>query len=33
MPDIKVRLIEDAEPMGPYGAKGVGQPALIATPR
>jgi CO/xanthine dehydrogenase Mo-binding subunit/aerobic-type carbon monoxide dehydrogenase small subunit (CoxS/CutS family) len=32
MPEIKIHLIEDAEPTGPYGAKGVGEPALIATP-
>ena len=32
MPAIKIHLIEDAEPTGPYGAKGVGEPALIATP-
>jgi CO/xanthine dehydrogenase Mo-binding subunit len=32
MPDVKIHLIEDAEPTGPYGAKGVGEPALIATP-
>jgi CO/xanthine dehydrogenase Mo-binding subunit/aerobic-type carbon monoxide dehydrogenase small subunit (CoxS/CutS family) len=32
MPDIEIHLIEDAEPTGPYGAKGVGEPALIATP-
>jgi CO/xanthine dehydrogenase Mo-binding subunit len=32
MPQIKIHLIEDAEPTGPYGAKGVGEPALIATP-
>jgi CO/xanthine dehydrogenase Mo-binding subunit/aerobic-type carbon monoxide dehydrogenase small subunit (CoxS/CutS family) len=31
MPSVKVYLIEDAEPEGPYGAKGVGEPALIAT--
>jgi aldehyde oxidoreductase len=31
MPRIKVHLIEDPEPNGPYGAKGVGEPALIAT--
>ncbi|HEX8168125.1 MAG TPA: molybdopterin cofactor-binding domain-containing protein [Beijerinckiaceae bacterium] len=31
MPDIVVRLIEDPEPEGPFGAKGVGEPALIAT--
>jgi CO/xanthine dehydrogenase Mo-binding subunit len=32
MPAVKIHLIEDAEPTGPYGAKGVGEPALIATP-
>ena len=31
MPPIKTYLIEDAEPSGPFGAKGVGEPALIAT--
>ncbi|HTT10898.1 MAG TPA: molybdopterin cofactor-binding domain-containing protein [Burkholderiaceae bacterium] len=31
VPPISVHLIEDAEPLGPYGAKGVGEPALIAT--
>jgi aldehyde oxidoreductase len=31
MPPITVHLIEDPEPLGPYGAKGVGEPALIAT--
>jgi aldehyde oxidoreductase len=31
MPAIKTYLIEDAEPEGPFGAKGVGEPALIAT--
>ncbi len=25
-------LIEDREPLGPYGAKGIGEPALIPTP-
>ena len=24
-------LVEDAEPLGPFGAKGVGEPALIPT--
>ena len=28
---ITIHLIEDAEPLGPYGAKGVGEPALVAT--
>ncbi len=32
VPDITVKLIEDPEPLGPYGAKGVGEPALVATP-
>jgi CO/xanthine dehydrogenase Mo-binding subunit/xanthine dehydrogenase iron-sulfur cluster and FAD-binding subunit A len=31
MPEVKTYLIEDPEPEGPYGAKGVGEPALIAT--
>lgn len=31
VPPITVHLIEDPEPLGPYGAKGVGEPALIAT--
>jgi aldehyde oxidoreductase len=31
MPEIDVHLIEDPEPEGPYGAKGVGEPALVAT--
>ena len=31
VPPIETILIEDAEPLGPYGAKGVGEPALVAT--
>ena len=31
VPEIECLLIEDAEPAGPFGAKGVGEPALIAT--
>jgi aldehyde oxidoreductase len=31
IPPIDVKLIEEADPLGPYGAKGVGEPALIAT--
>ncbi len=31
IPPITVHIIEDAEPLGPYGAKGVGEPALVAT--
>jgi len=32
IPEIEVMLIEDPEPLGPYGAKGVGEPALVPTP-
>ena len=32
VPDIDIVLIEDPEPLGPYGAKGVGEPALVPTP-
>jgi CO/xanthine dehydrogenase Mo-binding subunit/aerobic-type carbon monoxide dehydrogenase small subunit (CoxS/CutS family) len=31
LPPITVHLIEDPEPLGPWGAKGVGEPALVAT--
>jgi CO/xanthine dehydrogenase Mo-binding subunit/aerobic-type carbon monoxide dehydrogenase small subunit (CoxS/CutS family) len=31
MPTIKTILIEDPEETGPFGAKGVGEPALVAT--
>jgi CO/xanthine dehydrogenase Mo-binding subunit/aerobic-type carbon monoxide dehydrogenase small subunit (CoxS/CutS family) len=31
VPPIRVHLIEDPEPEGPYGAKGVGEPALVPT--
>jgi aldehyde oxidoreductase len=31
VPPIVVHLIEDREPLGPFGAKGVGEPALIPT--
>jgi len=31
MPPVTVHLIEDPEPLGPNGAKGVGEPALVAT--
>jgi aldehyde oxidoreductase len=30
-PEIEVLLVEDHEPSGPFGAKGVGEPALVAT--
>ena len=32
MPKVTVHIIEDGEPLGPYGAKGVCEPALCATP-
>lgn len=31
MPEIVIHLIEDPQPDGPFGAKGVGEPALIPT--
>lgn len=31
MPEIIPIIVEDPEPTGPYGAKGVGEPALIPT--
>jgi CO/xanthine dehydrogenase Mo-binding subunit len=31
MPEVESFLIEDPEPLGPYGAKGVGEHSLIAT--
>ena len=31
IPPITVHIVEDREPLGPYGAKGVGEPALVAT--
>ncbi len=31
MPEIETILIEDPEPLGPFGAKGIGEPALIPT--
>ena len=31
IPPIEVHIVEDTEPAGPYGAKGVGEPALIPT--
>lgn len=31
MPKMEVLIIEDAEPLGPYGAKGVGEPGLVPT--
>jgi CO/xanthine dehydrogenase Mo-binding subunit/aerobic-type carbon monoxide dehydrogenase small subunit (CoxS/CutS family) len=31
VPAVEVILIEDPAPLGPYGAKGVGEPALVPT--
>jgi len=31
VPPIEIFLIEDREPLGPFGAKGIGEPALIPT--
>ena len=31
MPSIDVILIEEEEPLGPFGAKGVGEPGLVPT--
>ena len=31
VPQMDCILVEDAEPLGPYGAKGVGEPGLIPT--
>jgi hypothetical protein len=31
VPDIECILIEDREPLGPSGAKGVGEPGLVPT--
>jgi CO/xanthine dehydrogenase Mo-binding subunit/aerobic-type carbon monoxide dehydrogenase small subunit (CoxS/CutS family) len=31
VPQIRVHLVEDPDPEGPFGAKGVGEPALVPT--
>src|SRR5690606_5068801 len=31
VPEIEIHLVEDPEPLGPYGAKGIGEPALVPT--
>ena len=31
VPHMECLLVEDPEPLGPYGAKGVGEPGLIPT--
>jgi CO/xanthine dehydrogenase Mo-binding subunit len=30
-PEVEFLVVEDAEPAGPFGAKGVGEPALVPT--
>jgi xanthine dehydrogenase molybdenum-binding subunit len=32
MPKIEYLFIETNDPEGPFGAKGMGEPALVATP-
>ncbi|MGE0875880.1 MAG: molybdopterin-dependent oxidoreductase [Burkholderiales bacterium] len=32
MPEVEIFLVEALEPLGPFGAKGVGEPAMIPTP-
>ena len=32
MPDVQVTLIEVASPIGPFGAKGVGEPPAVPGP-
>ena len=32
MPEIKCIIVEDPEPTGPFGAKGMGEPSLAPTP-
>jgi len=31
VPEIECILVEDREPLGPFGAKGIGEPALVPT--
>jgi CO/xanthine dehydrogenase Mo-binding subunit/aerobic-type carbon monoxide dehydrogenase small subunit (CoxS/CutS family) len=31
VPEVETIIVEEAEPLGSYGAKGIGEPALIAT--
>jgi CO/xanthine dehydrogenase Mo-binding subunit len=32
VPEIEIIMVEDPEPVGPFGAKGLGEPALVPTP-
>lgn len=31
MPDVEIKLLETADPLGPFGAKGIGEPATVPT--
>ena len=31
MPEIEIIIVEDGEPLGPHGAKGVGEPGMVPT--
>lgn len=31
MPEIEISLIENPDPLGPFGAKGIGEPATVPT--
>ncbi len=31
MPKMEILIVEDEEPLGPFGAKGVGEPGLVPT--
>jgi CO/xanthine dehydrogenase Mo-binding subunit len=31
MPEVKVSIVEEPEPTGPFGAKGIGEPTMIPT--
>ena len=30
-PKVRSLLVEEADPLGPYGAKGIGEPSLVPT--
>jgi CO/xanthine dehydrogenase Mo-binding subunit len=31
IPEIEIHIIETLDPLGPFGAKGIGEPALVPT--
>jgi CO/xanthine dehydrogenase Mo-binding subunit len=31
VPEVRVILVEEPDPTGPYGAKGVGEPGIVPT--